>query len=174
MSRDRSLFIAGGGSEDFGLNKVKFSRSLLWMLLHWGDPPNKFWWLSRSRAPPPPPMPSYSRQIWVAPLWIFPKFSAISPFILPIIKWSLLKSPQAITNDRSLSMRSGRCSLWWPIRGGAARKGYLFRSSGIWKGRGFPSWSIWKDKEICHCRLWNDLKELTDTFGGCVKDKKTS
>ena len=29
----------------------------------------------------------------------------------------------------------GGNSLWWPIRGGSARKGYLFQVSGIWKGR---------------------------------------
>ena len=29
----------GEGAEDLGLNKVKFSRSPLWMLLHWSDPP---------------------------------------------------------------------------------------------------------------------------------------
>ena len=28
-----------GGGEDLGLNKVKFGRSPLWMLLHWSDPP---------------------------------------------------------------------------------------------------------------------------------------
>ena len=37
--RDRSLFIAWEGRgervEDLGLNKVKFSRSPLWILLHW-------------------------------------------------------------------------------------------------------------------------------------------
>ena len=30
------------------------------------------------------------------------------------------------------------------IRGGSARKGYLFQASGIWKGRNFTSYSIWK------------------------------
>ena len=28
-----------GGSVDLGLNKLKFSRSPFWMLLHWIDPP---------------------------------------------------------------------------------------------------------------------------------------
>ena len=39
--RDLSLFIArgGGGAEDLGLNKVKFSRFPLGMLLHFSDPP---------------------------------------------------------------------------------------------------------------------------------------
>ena len=53
--RDRSLFIAGGGaggSEDLGLNKGKFSQPPLWTLLHWSDPPNNFWWLSRPPFPP--------------------------------------------------------------------------------------------------------------------------
>ena len=36
--RDWSLFIAWGvGGGDLELNKVKFSRSPLWMLLHWSD-----------------------------------------------------------------------------------------------------------------------------------------
>ena len=38
--RDRSLFIAWGGSEDFGLNTMKFSRSPLPMLFYWSDPPS--------------------------------------------------------------------------------------------------------------------------------------
>ena len=50
--RDRSLFIAGGG-EDLGQNKVQLNRYTLWMLLHWSDPPNSFWWLSQSYPPPP-------------------------------------------------------------------------------------------------------------------------
>ena len=35
---------------------------------------------------------------------------------------------------RKESTSRGRYSLWWPIRGGSARKGYLFQSSCIWKG----------------------------------------
>ena len=74
--KDRSLFIAWGGGRDLALNKVKFSRSSLCMLLHWSDPPINIWWLSRS----PRPMSSFSKQIWVVPLWILLKFSVIPPF----------------------------------------------------------------------------------------------
>ena len=28
----------------------------------------------------------------------------------------------------------GGYSLWWPIQGGSARKGYVFQTSDIWKG----------------------------------------
>ena len=87
--RDRSLFIGGGG-EDLGLNKAKFSRSSLWMLFYRSDPPNNFWWLSWS------------------PLWILPKFSAI-PFWVLSYDWSPPPHPQVINNDRSL-MSSLPCS----------------------------------------------------------------
>ena len=32
--------------------------------------------------------------------------------------------------------------LLWPIRGGSARKGYLFQPLGLWKGGDFTSWRI--------------------------------
>ena len=51
-------------------------------------------------APPPPPphhMSSFSKQIWVVPLWILPNFSAIHPF-----GFSVTTDPQGINNDRSL------------------------------------------------------------------------
>ena len=50
-------------------------------------PLNNFWWLSRS----PLCLHFPSKFEW-SPLWILPKFSAISPFVLPKIKWSPLKS----------------------------------------------------------------------------------
>ena len=58
-----------------GLNKVKLSRfecyfSEVISPITFDD----------FRDPPPLPMPSFSKQIWVAPLWILPKFSAIHPF----------------------------------------------------------------------------------------------
>ena len=62
--RDQSLFLAWGRGKDLGLNKVKFNRSALWMLLHWSDPPINIWWLLR---PPHPSMSSFSKQIWVVP-----------------------------------------------------------------------------------------------------------
>ena len=40
------------------------------------------------------------------------------------------------------------------IRGGSARKEYLFQASGIWQGSDFARWSIRKDREICHLGLW--------------------
>ena len=91
--RNRSLFTPGKGGGDFGLNKVKFCRSPLWMLLHWMIPPT---------------MSSFSKQIWVVPplnpskVFSDPPASGFSvttdpPFFLPKIKWS----PQAINNDRS-------------------------------------------------------------------------
>ena len=63
-------------------------------------PPNNFWWLSQSPSPPLPPphhMSSFSKQIWVVPLWILPNFSAIPPF-----GFSVTTDPQGINNDRSL------------------------------------------------------------------------
>ena len=60
--RDRSLFIAEsggggggkvGGAEDLGLDRVKFSRSPLWMLFHWSDlpPTNVFIYQANLSAP---------------------------------------------------------------------------------------------------------------------------
>ena len=64
-------------------------------------PPNNFWWLSQSPSPPLPPPPhhmsSFSKQIWVVPLWILPNFSAI-----PTFGFSVTTDPQGINNDRSL------------------------------------------------------------------------
>ena len=62
--------------EYLGLDKVKFSRSPLWMLLHWSEPPNNFWWLSRN--PHPPCLQFPSKFEWWSPFWIHPKFTAIS------------------------------------------------------------------------------------------------
>ena len=58
---------------------------------------------------PPLPMPSFSKQIWVVPLWILPKLSAIPPLSFSVTtdppfcfpKNHLLRS-QAINNERSL------------------------------------------------------------------------
>ena len=88
-------------AKDLGLNKVKFSRFPLWMLLHWSDPPNNFWWLSRFLPPPPhififkanlngPPSEYFQSFQW------FPVFGSqlllIPPFVLPKIKWFPLES----------------------------------------------------------------------------------
>ena len=49
-------------------------------------------------APPPPHhMSSFSKQIWVVPLWILPNSSAIPPS-----GFSVTTDPQGINNDRSL------------------------------------------------------------------------
>ena len=52
-------------------------------------------------------------------------------------------------------------SLWWPVRGGSARKGFFFQASGIWKHwiSLKYTWNIWKGREISHfrpirCILW--------------------
>ena len=47
----------------------------------------------------------------------------------------------------------GWYSLWWPIQGGSAQKGYLSQASCIWKGRDFTNWRIKKGREICHLGL---------------------
>ena len=60
-------------------------------------------------------------------------------------------------------IRGEEYSLWWPIRGGSARKGYLFQASGIWKGR-----------EICYLGLWKGPKGPTDEFYGFIKSRKRS
>ena len=126
--RDWSLFIAGRGRGDWGLNKVKFSRSPLWTLLHWSDPPNNFWsrelscfwWLSRS------PKSLFAKKIWVPPpasesfqslqqsLLLGSQLRLILPFVLLRIKWFPLKSfaspppPKAPNNDRTLECLSYR------------------------------------------------------------------
>ena len=94
--------------------KVKFSRSPLECYFTEVILPNNIWWLSRS----PPPMSSFSKKIWVVPLWIPPKFSAIPPFGFSVatdppfcspknqvIPSNILRSPPpAINNDRSPSV----------------------------------------------------------------------
>ena len=67
----------------------------------------------------------------------------------------------------------GGYSLWWPIRTGSARKGYLFQASGIRKDRGFTSWNISKGRETCHLGLWNpkDPKSLQQLKGCKVLNK---
>ena len=89
--------VRGGGGEDLGLQKEKFSRSPLWMLLHWSDPPNNIWWLSRI-----PPMSSFSAQIWVVP-----PLNPSKVFSDPPRK--ILRPrppPPAINNDPSLKKRN--------------------------------------------------------------------
>ena len=99
------------------------------MLLHWSDPATNFWWLSWFPPPPSPaPMSSFSKHIWVIPLWILPKFSAIPPF-----GFSVTTDPQGINNDRSLMcfavimqhanmayhvQRPYKGQTIWPLRGG--------------------------------------------------------
>ena len=111
--------LSPGGAGDLGLDKVKFSRSPLWMLPNWSDPPNNFWWLSRSPSPPPhvfifqanlsgPPYESFQSFYW-SPL-LGSQLRLIPPFVLLKIKWSIpppKSSPPpllAINNDRSLRL----------------------------------------------------------------------
>ena len=101
LGTDHYLSPGGEGGErveDLGLNKVKFSRSPLWILLHWitfddfRDP--------LSPHSPSPTMSSFSKKIWVVPSLNPSKVSGDPPFVLLKIKWS--PSPVAINNDRSL------------------------------------------------------------------------
>ena len=96
----------GNRAEDFGLNKVKFTLSPLWMLLHCSDPPITF---DDFRDLPPHPMSSFSKQKWVIPPpnpskvfidspLLGSQLRLIPPFVLLKIKWS----PPGINNDRSL------------------------------------------------------------------------
>ena len=73
-----------------------------------------------------------------------------------------------------ISRGGGVYSLKRPIRGGSARKGYLFQASGIWKGRDFTRCSIWKSREICHLGLWKGPKGRTDKFYDFIKSGKRS
>ena len=77
-------------------------------------------------------------------------------------------------NKIPLRYPGGRYSLWWPIRGGTARKGFLSQASRIWKCRDFTSWSMWKGREICHLSLWKGPKGLIDKFDGFIKSRKRS
>ena len=97
----------GNRAEDFGLNKVKFTLSPLWMLLHCSDPPITF--DDFRDLPPPHPMSSFSKQKWVIPPpnpskvfidspLLGSQLRLIPPFVLLKIKWS----PPGINNDRSL------------------------------------------------------------------------
>ena len=113
--RDRSLFIAA--VEDSGLNKVKISRSSLWMLLHWSDPPpnnrfddfhpppprhqHVFIFQTNLSGPPLSPSKVFSDPpFWVlsydwSPLFFSPKSSDPPKITLPPLS--------AINNDRSLN-----------------------------------------------------------------------
>ena len=77
-------------------------------------------------------------------------------------------------NKIPLRYPGGRYSLWWPIRGGTARKGYPFQASRIWKCRDFTSWSMWIGREIYHLSLWKGPKGLTNKFYGFIKSRKPS
>ena len=77
-------------------------------------------------------------------------------------------------NKIPLRYPGGRYTLWWPIRGGTARKEFLFQASRIWKCRDFTSWSMWKGREICHLSLWKGPKGLTDKFYGFINSRKRS
>ena len=60
-------------------------------------------------------------------------------------------------------------SLWWPIRWGSARKGYLFHALGIWKGRDSLV-EVYKRVEKSVIRICKRAqKGLTDEFYGFKK-----
>ena len=95
------------------------------------------------------------------------------------MQWSPFNT--CVSTDRSLGFISHLVgylgsrmgySLSWPIRGGPARNGYLFKASGIWKGKDFTLSSIQKGREICRLGLLKSPKGLTDEFYGFIKSRK--
>ena len=58
------------------------------------------------------------------------------------------------------------------MRGGSARKRYLFQASGTSKGRDFTKWSIWKRSEICHTGVYTGQKSLHMHFMAGKKSRK--
>ena len=107
-------------------------------------------------------------------LWVMPSFSCIWSPQLNVCFYSAAPAWQASkgVGDRKERKKSGKFQfgggggvdyLRRPVRGGSARKGYLFQASGIWKVR-----------EICHLGLWKYPKGLTDEFYGFINSKKPS
>ena len=77
-----------GAAEDLGLNKVKFSRFPLLILLKWNATYLKWFPLitfDDFRDPPPPPMSSFSKQILVVP--------PLNPSVIPPFGFSVTTDP---------------------------------------------------------------------------------
>ena len=105
-------------------------------------------------------------------LWLMPSFS----YIVGLLNWISVSTALRLRDRRrkgwkrerkgksrgNFSSREGEY-LRRPVRGGPARKGYLFQASGIWKGR-----------EICHLGLRKYPKGLIDEFYGFINSKKPS
>ena len=99
--------------EELRLNKAKFSRPILWMLLHWSDPVNNFWWLSRLprrhvfifqanlSGPPSESFQSFQRSpLLGSQLRLIPPFVLLQSSDPP----KILPPPQGINNDQSLTI----------------------------------------------------------------------
>ena len=78
------------GGEDLGLNKVKFTRSPLWMLLHWSGQAPLITSDVFGDPPPLPSMSSFSKQIWVVPPLNPSKVFSDPPFWVISYDWSRL------------------------------------------------------------------------------------
>ena len=63
-----------------------------------------------------------------------------------------------------------RYSVWWPIRGGFAKRGVFFRLQ-VDERVGISLVKYTKGQEICHLGLWNGPKVLTDEFYGSIKSR---
>ena len=104
-------------------------------------------------------------------LWVMPSFSCIWTPQLNVCFYSAVPAWQASkgVGDRKERKKLGKFLfrrgyyLCWPVRGGSARKGYLFQASGLWKGR-----------KIRHLGLWKYPKGLIDEFYGFIHSKKPS
>ena len=127
--RRNTLTRAATISEDLGLNKVKFSRFPLWMLLKW-SPQTTF-----DDFCNPPLILHFPNKFSAPPIWILRKFSAIPPFgflvttdppfcspknqVIPPIIPCPPRPHRAINNDRSLNNNNSNirhyCSMWYAL-----------------------------------------------------------
>ena len=74
--------------------------------------------------------------------------ATLRSWLMPIFLWLMAFIINSISNWVNFPGGRGGNSLWWPIQGGCARKGYFFQASGLSKGRGFTNWSIQKGREM--------------------------
>ena len=68
----------------------------------------------------------------------------------------------------------GTYSLYWPIRGGSARKGYLFQASGIYERVGILLVEVYERVGKSVTWVCEGSKEPTDEFCGFIKPRKRS